>query len=139
MMKVMVSESESYEMAIPNEISFSDFDKLVKKLNVVVSMLKGETSAKQISAPLRKYKREEIIYLMKTYYTYGKDSAQFIEALNKVGTSLKKVRAGLQNWIKANKISPEEVGLTEFPPAWARLDVNKSPVDKNPIDTDVTS
>lgn len=114
-MKVIISENESYELRIPETISFSDFDKLVGKLNVVVSMLKGETSAKQISTAPRKYTREEAVHLMKMYNLYGKDGPQFIEALKKIGTTIQRVNSVKHKWIKTWNIAPEEVGLKEYP------------------------
>jgi hypothetical protein len=115
-MKVNISEHESYELKIADEMSFSDFDKLVQKLNVVVSMLKGETSAKQISGQKSKfYTRAEAVELLYLYQTQGKDSPQFIEALKKHNTTLIKVQGAKNKWIKRHNITPEEIGLTEHP------------------------
>lgn len=114
-MKVIISENESYELKIPEEISFSDFDRLVGKLNVVVSMIKGDASAKQISTAPHKYTRDEAVHLMKMYNLHGKDGPQFIEALKKSNTTLQKVNSAKHKWIKTWNITPEEVGLIEFP------------------------
>lgn len=114
-MKVIISENESYELGIPNEISFSDFCKLVQKLNVVVSMLKGETSAKQISAAKKpiKYTREIAIEILTEYYR-DKNSHQFAEICKKYDTSLSKVQGAKHKWVKAYDLKPEDVGTQEF-------------------------
>jgi hypothetical protein len=115
-MKVNISEQESYELKIADEMSFSDFDKLVQKLNVVVSMLKGETSAKQISGPKTKfYTRAAVVEMLYAYQNFGKDSPQFIEAMKKYDTTLVNIQGQKHKWIRRHKITPQEIGLTEFP------------------------
>jgi len=122
-MKVIISEGESYELNMPNEISFSDFDKLVDKLKVVVSMIKGEASPKKINVvPVKKYKREEVLYLMKTYYASRKDNPSFIEALNKLDITEQKLKASLSNWVRAYSVTPGEVGLQMFPRPFTKLE-----------------
>jgi hypothetical protein len=115
-MKIIISDTESYELGMPENISFEDFRILVKKLNVVVKFVDDkETSAKQIRSGGLARPRAQMVEIVKALLTLTPHTAEMDEALKKCNTTFQLSNPYKFKWIDKFKIKPEEVGVTEFP------------------------
>jgi hypothetical protein len=120
-MKVIVNETMRVEIDLPaGDVTFEDFKLLVKKLNVVVSTFSGDTSAKQIShgkKPFVQRNRSDIISLMKDTLALGPypEETKLDEVLQKHSVGKSVYNQFKWRWLEKYQITPQEVGLTEFP------------------------
>ena len=137
-MKIKINDSESYEIAIPDEIEGDEFIGIVDRLvriqrlfvkDVVSNLKPNVTSTAPMPGVRRprgkhndysawKSSKEKTIALIKSYYTGGKDTAEIDEFKNKFdyyGDRAKMLGAPMKMLREFHNIQPEEVNLIRWP------------------------
>ncbi|MFX0133355.1 MAG: hypothetical protein ACFFDN_06915 [Candidatus Hodarchaeota archaeon] len=131
-MKIKISNVESYEISLPEEISGRNFKILLRRLNDIAKLMEKSNGIKQetsINIKTKKKKRKYIrsnlvldrtttVKLLKAHYEHRKKKDKQ-EAMSKIVKGI-----NVENFLKRStrykfkyNIKPQEVGLKRFPKA----------------------
>lgn len=125
-MKIRISESESYEIAIPEEVDMESFHGLMERLGRVLKMVGkdvlascgsvGEARGKSRNYGRFRKDRELCVEVVKSYYGEDKRALEeFMEEMDLHGGAKKDLYSALYILKKYHNIQPDEVGLIRYP------------------------
>jgi len=126
-MKILITETETYSIRVPEELNAKQFQAFVSRLQDIGKLLKrdvildatelisSKVSKKQITrkSHYSKHPREAYLALMTAYHSG--DKVKLASQCSKYGYTPKSVKTNIQSWRKKFKVEAKEVGLIRFP------------------------